>query len=268
MSNKNIKTDHRSIVALKLPHPIPALVAYAQQIVKAMTGNPAFPTPVPALSVVTAAIDDLQSAETSALTRVKGAVVTRNEKRTALLMLLQQLRGYIQTQADANVENGASIYRERRGRSEEAVGAGTTRLRREARTRLRHDEARRAVGRDPRFVRVAVQHGRRQDLGARPRHAPGQDDHRRPDAWSDRAGDPTTPTDLRGVSERQADPNAPSDSLPPRVAAASEPSDAELERAIVEAVMRGAMDVARMLSARLEARQPPAQVVDLASRRR
>jgi hypothetical protein len=110
MSNKKtVKTDHRSIVALKLPHPVPALIAYVQQIVKAMTGNPAFPTPVPALSVVTGAIDDLQNAEASALTRVKGAVVTRNEKRTALLMLLQQLKGYIQTQADANVENGASI---------------------------------------------------------------------------------------------------------------------------------------------------------------
>ena len=110
MSNKNtVKTDHRSIVALKLPYPIPALIAYAQQIVKAMTGNPAFPSPVPALSIVTVAIVALQDAQTSALTRVKGAVVTRNEKRTALLMLLQQLKGYIQTQADANVENGASI---------------------------------------------------------------------------------------------------------------------------------------------------------------
>jgi hypothetical protein len=64
---------------------------------------------VPALVTVTAAIDDLQNAENAAITRVKGAVVLRNEKRTALVMLLQQLKGYIQQQADANVENGASI---------------------------------------------------------------------------------------------------------------------------------------------------------------
>jgi hypothetical protein len=108
-TKKNVKTDHRSIVALKLPTPIPALISYVQQILKAMTGNPAFPSPVPALTVVIAAINDLQNAETAALTRVKGAVLTRNEKRTALVMLLQQLKGYIQAQADANVENGASI---------------------------------------------------------------------------------------------------------------------------------------------------------------
>lgn len=106
---KNAKTDHRSIVALGLPEPVPALIAYTQQIVKAMTGNPAFPAPVPPLSTVTAAVVDLQNAETAALTRVKGAVITRNEKKTALVMVLHQLKGYIQTTADANVENGASI---------------------------------------------------------------------------------------------------------------------------------------------------------------
>jgi hypothetical protein len=109
MTTKNVKTDHRPIVALKLPEPVPALITYVQQIVKAMTGNPAFPSPVPALTTVTSAINDLQNAETSALTRVKGAVVSRNEKRATLLVLLQQLKGYIQTQADANLENGASI---------------------------------------------------------------------------------------------------------------------------------------------------------------
>jgi len=64
---------------------------------------------VPPLSTVTAAVVDLQNAETAALTRVKGAVITRNEKKTALVVLLHQLKGYIQTIADAHVENGASI---------------------------------------------------------------------------------------------------------------------------------------------------------------
>jgi len=91
-TSKIVKTNKRSIVALKLPVSVPALIAYSQQIVKAMTGNPAFPTPAPTLAAVTAAIDDLQAAESAAISRVKGAVLTRNEKKTALVMLLEQLR--------------------------------------------------------------------------------------------------------------------------------------------------------------------------------
>jgi hypothetical protein len=65
--------------------------------------------PVPTLAEITSAINDLQTAETAALARTKGAVATRNEKRTALVRLLEQLKGNVQTAADANVENGASI---------------------------------------------------------------------------------------------------------------------------------------------------------------
>ena len=103
------KTDHRSIVSLKLPTRIQALITYAGGIVKALTGNPSFPTLVPMLVTLTAAIAELQTAETAALARTKGAVITRNEKRTALVQLLQQLKGPIQAAADANLENGASI---------------------------------------------------------------------------------------------------------------------------------------------------------------
>jgi hypothetical protein len=38
------KTDHRSIVVLKLPTRIQGLITYASGIVKALTGNPSFPT--------------------------------------------------------------------------------------------------------------------------------------------------------------------------------------------------------------------------------
>jgi hypothetical protein len=103
------KTDHRSIVALKLPTRVQALITYAQNIVKSLTGNPSFPNVIPSLVALTAAITDLQSAETATLNRTKGSVVTRNEKKTALVALLQQLKGTIQTAADANIENGASI---------------------------------------------------------------------------------------------------------------------------------------------------------------
>jgi hypothetical protein len=102
------KTSHRSIVSLKLPRAPTALTAFATGIVKAMTGNPLFPAPVPTLAAVTQAIGDLTAAEPAALSRIKGAVTTRNEKLTALVAILQQLKAYVQATADANVENGAS----------------------------------------------------------------------------------------------------------------------------------------------------------------
>jgi hypothetical protein len=37
------KTDHRSLVALKLPTRVQALITYATGIVTALTGNPSFP---------------------------------------------------------------------------------------------------------------------------------------------------------------------------------------------------------------------------------
>jgi hypothetical protein len=103
------KSIHRATVTLMLPKAVPALIVYAQGIVKRMTGNASFPSPTPALAVLTAAIDDLQAAETAALARTKGAAAARDEKRTALVALLQQLRSQIQVTADADVTNGASI---------------------------------------------------------------------------------------------------------------------------------------------------------------
>jgi hypothetical protein len=100
---------HRSVAILKLPLKVPALIQYVQNIVKAMTANAAFPTPTPPLAEVTAAITALNTAETATLTRVTGAVATRNAARIALLALLQQLKGCIQTAADANVENATPI---------------------------------------------------------------------------------------------------------------------------------------------------------------
>jgi hypothetical protein len=99
----------RSLVSLKLPKSVGQLIPYATGIVTGMTNNPAFPNPVVPLVTVTGAITALHSAETAALTRVKGAAATRNEKRAALVSLLEQLRAYVQAQADASPENGASI---------------------------------------------------------------------------------------------------------------------------------------------------------------
>jgi hypothetical protein len=100
---------HKPVAALMLPRRIQQLIAYARAIVAAMTGNAAFPTPAPTLAAVTAAIDALANAETTALTRAKGAAAVRNEKLTALVALLRQLVRYVQNVADVSAENGTSI---------------------------------------------------------------------------------------------------------------------------------------------------------------
>jgi len=74
-----------------------------------MTDNPYFPSPVPALWVLSKVVTDLENAEAAALTRAKGTAAIRNEKRTMVGSLLQQLRGYVQVTADCDPENAASI---------------------------------------------------------------------------------------------------------------------------------------------------------------
>ena len=74
-----------------------------------MTNNPAFPNPTPTLAALNAAIADLHSAQVAAASRAKGATTVRDEKRTVVVGLLQQTRGYVQGVADAAPENAASI---------------------------------------------------------------------------------------------------------------------------------------------------------------
>ena len=103
------KTTHRSLVSLALPRAAAALITYAEQILKAMTGNPSFASPSPTLAAVTQAVDDLRAAEAAALSRMKGAVQARNDKRAALVRLLQLLKAYIQSVADGNAETAATV---------------------------------------------------------------------------------------------------------------------------------------------------------------
>jgi hypothetical protein len=104
-----IKTVYRSLVTLSLPTTVPALITYTQNILKRMAGNAYFSNPNPTLAAITTAMDDLQVAEAAAISRVKGAVAARNDKRKALVALLQQLRAYIQSVADADEGNGPAI---------------------------------------------------------------------------------------------------------------------------------------------------------------
>jgi hypothetical protein len=100
---------HRAIATLKMPRKVAALIQYAQAILKAMTNNPHFASPNPTLVALTDAMNELQAAETAAEGRAKGGVAARNAKRTAFIRLLEQLKAYVQTVADADVENGGAI---------------------------------------------------------------------------------------------------------------------------------------------------------------
>ena len=107
--NSTTKSIRRPTITLALPRSVPALIAYAQGIVTRMTGNPSFPAPVPTLAAVTAALADLQTAETAAPARTKGAVTARNEKREVLVAALQQLRAHVQSIADADPTGASSL---------------------------------------------------------------------------------------------------------------------------------------------------------------
>ena len=94
-------STHRSIVVLKLPIPVPAMINVVKAILAALTNNASFPNPDPPLPVVNAALTDLEFAEAAALKRAKGAAGNRNQKRAALIALLQALKGYVQKTADS-----------------------------------------------------------------------------------------------------------------------------------------------------------------------
>jgi hypothetical protein len=75
-----------------------------------MTNNATtFPTPDPALATVSTALSTLETAESAVQARSRGAVAGRNEKRTALTTLLEQLKSYVQKVADADSETAEQV---------------------------------------------------------------------------------------------------------------------------------------------------------------
>lgn len=100
---------HKVPVALKRPTPVPDLIVFARRIVEAMTGNPWFPTPVPPLAGVQAAVDKLAATEADGLSQTRGLKEARNEARSALVGQLTRLKAYVQGVADGNPDFAASI---------------------------------------------------------------------------------------------------------------------------------------------------------------
>ena len=75
-------------------------IAKARQIVTSITGNPAFPTPTPALAAVTAAIDALEARHAEAQGArqdAKTKTSAQNLAEDALDKIISQLTGYVES---------------------------------------------------------------------------------------------------------------------------------------------------------------------------
>jgi|SRR5690349_3330910 len=81
---------------------IPEKLAKGRQIVSAMTNNPSFPTPTPALPDVAARLDQLEKSfdsVQSAKSEVSTRVATQDNAETEVDQILTQLGGYVESVA-------------------------------------------------------------------------------------------------------------------------------------------------------------------------
>lgn len=113
MSNTIKNIIKRIIAVLNVPRRIPEFIAKAKNIVTMMTNNTNFPTPypsnTPALATVTADITALETAESLALTKVKGAAEARDVKKSLVMKDLYALLRYVQGVADNNPASSEAI---------------------------------------------------------------------------------------------------------------------------------------------------------------
>lgn len=104
------KTIIRKIIAvLDLPNRIADQLVKAKAIIKAMTGNAFFPTPVPTLATVTTHINTADAAVTAAESHAAGAVQARNEAMKIVMDDLVHLTNYVQGIADATPAKAETI---------------------------------------------------------------------------------------------------------------------------------------------------------------
>jgi len=106
----SVQTPRRCIAVLRLPkNNTPLYISCARAIVKAMATSSWFPSPRPALATVESAVEALTTAQAATHMGGQAQTAIRNDKRRDLQVLLDQLRSYVQSVADANAENAASI---------------------------------------------------------------------------------------------------------------------------------------------------------------
>ena len=79
------------------------LIAFTRNVITLMTGNAQYPTPSPALTVITTAVNALETAVHDALDGGKIAIATRNAARAEMLSLLRTLAAYVTGTCDADL---------------------------------------------------------------------------------------------------------------------------------------------------------------------
>jgi len=105
-----VKAQPRCIAVLKLPKKqVPLLITRARHIVLSMTQSPWFPSPRPPLATAVEAIEALAAAQAATHGGGVAQSAARNDKERDLRILLDHLRTYVQSIADANLEHGRAI---------------------------------------------------------------------------------------------------------------------------------------------------------------
>src|SRR3989344_8237196 len=100
---KNKKQFMKKLVSLKLSkQTVPAKIENARHYVTLMTGNANFATPVPSLSVVSTAINNLETAYNSALGGGKVLTAIMHDKEAILDNLVTQLSHYVEATANGS----------------------------------------------------------------------------------------------------------------------------------------------------------------------
>lgn len=79
------------------------LIAFVRNVITLMTGNPKYPTPLPALTVITTSVNAFEVAVHDALDGGKIVIATRNAARVELLSLVRQLAAYVQGNCGADL---------------------------------------------------------------------------------------------------------------------------------------------------------------------
>jgi len=97
------------LVALHIPKKHADFIIFATHIVESITANPYFPTPAPALPTVSAHIQALQSAETTAKSRSLGTTGARNLALQQVVTDIHQLGAYVQTVADSRPSQAGAV---------------------------------------------------------------------------------------------------------------------------------------------------------------
>lgn len=100
---------YRYFVALYASKSVPQFVKLCRAIVAKMTGNAYFPSPTPALTLVLAHIDALDTAEQATHKGSPAATTDRNAKLMVVRSDMRQLKACVQIVADANIADSQLI---------------------------------------------------------------------------------------------------------------------------------------------------------------